>query len=381
MPDGIPAVCKDQEGTFCLDKGDGYWCNGNLLTLCEVGKIGSSIACSNGCQSMQDGVDDQCKSNNPGTPDGDLLSVSKQGQCGVFSGTIDLWAGTGLSAWNQKDHDKDTIGTCDGLTIKSSGCLITSLAMLYEYLEKYRTVNGKTGNSPPMEDDWRTKKVNGATRGYAATTYTVDGAEKSGNCMAYLSTNPSGVSLQYHYNTAAGCIEYQAAVSIANSLNSGLPVVAGVHWISGKEDQHWVLVTGADADGVFFNDPWGGAKNVRPANGKLGSYTIDTFFTPYMAGIGGPDEDGTAFGENGQPLALDLATSRLPTILEESSDTEPTPDGDDVVGPADASPEIISEQPKTKSGGCAHGTGNPTGAMLVLILLLALACRRTAKEY
>lgn len=361
MPDGIPDVCQGEEGTFCQGKVGGYWCNGNLLTLCEGGVVSSSIACNNACLSLPDGQDDMCKPNTPGNPGGELLTVSQEGQCGAFSGDVDLWEGTGLTVWNQKDHDDDTLGTCDGLTIKSAGCLVTSLAMLYEFAGKYRTVGGKTGNSPPIEDAWRTKKVDGVTRGYAGTTYEIDGKTKTGDCLAYLDKNPSGISLQYHYNVSAGCIEYNAAVVIANSLNSGLPVLAGVHWVAGEEDQHWVLITGADASGVFFNDPWGGAANVRLGSGKLGSYTIDTFFTPYVAGMGGPDDDGIAFGENGQPMAMEEAVSRLPSIL------------DDEGNPGITIPQEEEAEVGGKSGGCSAVVAPGHMAWLFVVALLALA--------
>ena len=395
MPPGIPDVCQGEPGLFCQGKDDGYWCNGDLLALCSGGQAENALACANGCVSMPPGVDDQCKAAPSADPDGQLLTVTNQGGCGAFFGDVDLWSGTGLPAWNQKDYDDDQLGTCPGLTIKSSGCLITSFAMLYGYMGVERSVGGDTGSSPPIEDAWRSVKVNDHCRGYAQDTYEYDGETVSGDCLAYFDTNPAGVGLQYHYNVMAGCIEYNAALAIATSLNSGMPVVAGVHWQSGKEDQHWVLIIGADNNGVILVDPWGGKTGVRLETGKLGSYTIDTFFTSYLVGgIGGPGESSVVIDDTGQPLAPQALVSRLPEILEE--DEEPIEDQGDLEQ-SDAGQAAVdsTDEPdqdantpdagevKTQSSGCSTtgpGTRSTWPALLVLLLLMGVAAPTMARR-
>lgn len=359
MPDGQPDVCKDEPAwSFCQGKADGGWCNGALLVQCASGQQLSSVACPNGCLPMPEGTDDVCEPS-PQDPGSDLLTVTKQGECGVFSGNVDLWAGTKLPVFNQKSWPNDQLGTCAGLTIKSSGCLVSTLSMLYAYLGVTRTVGDQTGNSPPLEDAWRSVLVQGHTRGYAAA-YTDDGAYL-GECNVIWATNPPGVTLQHHYNPASDCIRYAEAVAIAQSLNSGMPVVAGVHWIAGLEDQHWVLVTGADSDGVRFNDPWGGAEGIHLADGKLGAYTIDTFFTPSLnGGQGSGEEEGGLIDENGNPIEDESSISRMPSNLDD--DGNPT------------GLIVVEEDEAGSSGGCSATPGAPPGpGGLLLVVALAAA--------
>jgi hypothetical protein len=368
MPEGQPDICKEPgQPSFCQDKTDGGWCNGDLLVQCAAGQQISAIACPNGCLLMPDGTDDLCEPS-PQEPGNDLLTVTKQGECGAFSGSVDLWAGTKLPVFNQKSWPNDQLGTCTGLTIKSSGCLISTLSMLYAYLGVTRTVDEETGNSPPLEDAWRSILANGHTQGYAAA-YADDGTYL-GECNVIWGTNPPGVTLQHHYNPATGCIRYAEAVAIAQSLNSGMPVVAGVHWISGLEDQHWVLITGADSVGVRFNDPWGGAEGIHLADGKLGAYTIDTFFTPSLnGGIGSGEEPGAVIDENGQPLDDERGVGTLPSILDDDGNPQGT---------------LIIDEDEAKSSGCgtagtpARLAGNPAAPLLLLaalsLVLATLSC-------
>jgi hypothetical protein len=369
MPDNLPDICKGEAGGFCQGKADGAWCNGDLLVHCAGGGQSSSVACPNGCQSMPEGTDDLCQ---PGasTPSGTLLTVSNNGGCGVFAGNVDLWTSTGFPVFNQKDYPNDTLGTCEGLTIKSSGCLISSLAMLYEFLGVQRSVGDQSGNSPPLEDAWRSELIQGHTQGYAAAYD--DGGDYLGECNAYWNANPSGVALQYHFNGASGCVSYDSAVIIAESLNSGMPVIAGVHWLPGFQDQHWVLITGADSEGVRFNDPWGGAAGIRLPNGKLGSYTVDTFFTPYLVGgLGGGDDEAGLFDEEGQPVEDERSISRLPTIQDEEE--------------ASTGGLVVEEDESGQAGdGCGLTSGPPSIAFSLLFLLLAasllVARRRLARK-
>jgi len=302
-------------------------------------------------------MDDLCEPS-PGRPGDEQLYVTKQGECGVFGGSVDLWADSELPVFNQKDYPNDTLGTCTSLTIKSAGCLISTLSMLYEFLGVDRTVGDLTGNSPPIEDAWRSVLVSGHTRGYAAA-YADDGTYL-GECNTIWGKNPAGVTLQQHYNPLTNCIRYQEAVAIASSLNSGMPVVAGVHWIAGLENQHWVLITGADSGGVRFNDPWGGAAGIHLADGKLGAYTIDTFFTPIVTGGQGSGEEGGAvIDEDGQLIEDDRGIGSLPSIL----DDEGNPQGG----------LVVTEDEPASSGGCSATSCGPAPCAGILLLLLLAA--------
>ena len=358
MPPGVPDVCIGEPGTACVGKGDGLWCNENLLVLCQGGTQASSVACPFGCQTNGPGIDDTCKPGMDGPPDGTLVAV-KSGNCGQFQGSVNLWEGKGLAAWNQKDYPNDTLGTCDGLTIKSAGCLVTALSMLYEFLGVHRVVADQSANSPALEDEWRSQiQQDGHTRGYAYTEYIVGGVAKSGECLTMWDANPEGVAMQNHYNVSAQCVDYPAAVAIAASLNSGLPLVAGVHWVEGQEDQHWVLVVGADANGPIFVDPWGGLESLHLDDGALGSYTIDHFYTPYLAGgMGGGGNTSVVFDAQGQPASADASTGTLPAIL----DDEGQPQGG----------LVVTEDGVIEGGsGCsAGGAGGPLAIFLVLAML------------
>ncbi len=362
MPDGQPDVCKEaQPWSFCQDKADGGWCDGDLLVQCESGGQVSAVVCPNGCLPMPEGTDDLCEPS-PQEPGDSLLSVTKQGECGIFSGSVNLWAGTKLPVFNQKSWPDDKLGTCSGLTIKSSGCLISTLSMLYAYIGVTRTVDDQTGNSPPLEDAWRSVLVEGHPKGYAAA-YTDDG-KYLGECNVIWGKNPPGVTLQQHYNPSTSCIRYQEAVAIAQSLNSGMPVVGGVHWIAGLENQHWVLITGADSGGIRFNDPWGGGSNLYLGQGALGAYTLDSFYTPsYSGGQGSGEEEGALIDENGEPIDDERSVGTLPSVLDDDGNPQ--------------SPLVIEEDDAPDSGGCTTAlAGRPSDertALLLLALLVPLA--------
>lgn len=312
----LPDVCSTPGGGgFCSDKTDGYWCNGDMLVACKGGAQSSGLNCANGCQSMPAGQDDKCVISSPNVPPGQSIAVADVNGCAAFSGNLDLYAGKGLPIFDQTDYPNDQLGTCADTTIKSDGCLITSFSMLYAYLGLTRTVNGQTGIDPRIENEWR--KANG---GY------------TGGCLAYWNVNPPGLTMQSHTNPTI-CLSTTAAQAIATSLNSGMPVIAGLHWgenCSGScENWHWVLVVGADAGGLLINDPYGGHGSVH-LDIHNPKYIVDWFFTPVLAGSGGASGPGVAVDESGVPLQGNDAYAPKP-INPGGSEATPTPGGD-VVG-------------------------------------------------
>lgn len=367
MPPGTADKCgepPDPPAGFCDGKMDGFWCNGMTRTLCGGGGIVSEEQCENGCKTMPEGVDDTCIASPIDPPDqppeSKQISVTKVGDCGYFDGHVNLWTGTGLPVWNQLDHPGVTLGTCDGLSIATSGCLVTTLAMLYEYLGVERTVGEQKGNSPEIENLWRSQMNGGHTIGFAGTNYTAGGVDKWGECLVIWAKNPPGVSLHGHYNPLANCIRYQEALAIAGSLNGAMPVAVGVHWVPGAENQHWVLAVGADANGLIINDPYGGLANARLDQNNLGNYVVDSFYTPQITGGGGTDPYGGAFDEDGNPLGDDSG-DEVPIIRDPGEGEEGDPG------------YKVGESEVRTSGCSASGRAEGLQSLLVLLALAGLA--------
>jgi len=366
QPPGVADKCATppSDPGFCASKADGHWCDGQSLTLCQGGQMATAVACANGCQWDPVEMNAFCMSSDGGNePKEGPLTVTNSNGCGVFSGSLDLWAGSDVPVWDQTDYPNDTLGTCNGLTIGNSGCTITSLAMLYEYLGVEREVGGESGNGPVIEDAWRSQLLEGHTIGYAGTNYTSGGKEKFGECLVLWGRNPIGVALQQHENGSNSCVGYEAAVVIANSLNGGRPVVAGVHWSAGESNQHWVLIRGADAQGVLINDPWHGLAGARLDDNDLGNYVIDRFFTPFGDGIGSPEEPSGVYDEQGKRLEDEETATPVPIVVEA---------GFPIAGDEDATIEEYTTGCGISRGGGTFHAGWGLGLAVVLAALLAV---------
>ncbi len=371
------ATCSLKTKGFCAGKTDGAWCDAGLLSTCKGGKVASAFPCPKGCEVMPNGVPDQCKPDlPPANSGGGALKVSEKNGCAVFSGNVNLWAGKGLKVYDQKAYG-DQLGTCPGLTIHSSGCTITSLSMLHEYLGLNRQVDGKNGNTPDLENAWRK-----AHDGYGHTKY--DG--KEGDCLVYWSKTAGGLVPAPHYNDSNSCLSVSAAQAIASSLNAGMPVVVSVHWAGGNpawyggsENWHWVLVVGADAQGLILNDPWGGKQEIRPSQGGLGSYVIDTVYT-FFFGPGGPNLSIAALDETGEPMADEKLPNSLEQIPGDGVDpgVDAGPNGGDA-GATDGAgwAGVAGAGSSAKSSGCASGpTGSAAAVLLAMAMLAVVWARR-----
>ena len=363
------ASCNWKKAGFCAAKSDGAWCDGGLLTTCAGGAVANVFACPTGCQQNSAGIADACKSDLPASGGGGgALQVSSSNGCAQFSGSVNLWSGKDLPAYDQKAY-ADGLGTCPGLSIHSSGCTITSLSMLHAYLGLDRSVGGKSDHTPPFENQWRTEHS-----GYGQTTY--DG--KTGNCLVIWGKEPSGLLGSPHHNDASGCLSPSAAQTIATSLNAGMPVVAGVHWGKGGqgEDWHWVLLIGADANGPILNDPWGGKAGVHLSQGALGSYTIDTFYTFFFApGGGNNDLQQAPPSDKGDPLPADQLPNSLQWLTDDgklASQTDPNSAdvslSQDGFSLGDAGASITA---KPAASGCsAQSSPGKSGGIWVLCALM-----------
>lgn len=425
MPAGVPDVCKSAGSNACTGKANGTWCSGTDVVQCGGGQIIKAVTCAKGCAQPADGAG-ACKLKSSGfcsgKADGDYcdgtvlitcatggavgnfvcpkgcqgtacstvgsgasgsLSVGESGGCATFSGSIDLWQGKNLPVWNQKDYSQG-LGTCPGLTIHNSGCTITSLSMLHNYLGLKRQVDGKEGNDPVTENAWRSQ--NG---GYAGTSYELGGKKVSGKCLVLWGQAPGGLVPSKAHNDSASCITPKAAKFIASALKAGMPVVAGVHWAGGdasfygsSEDWHWVLIVGADEGGVRINDPWGGKAGVHLNDGGLGKYVLDDLYVFWFAGQqpGGmapaPVDDGEPTTEDGLPKTLEFVDETLPSIVTATVDAGGTGDtagtGADTAGDGFTIGKTPPSTPAASDSGCGAVSRPASGASGLLLLLVVL---------
>jgi uncharacterized protein YvpB len=152
----------------------------------------------------------------------------------------------------------DQLGTCESLTIKSSGCAVTSLAMLYAYYGV--TVQGpgqEKGMSPRILDYWLT--TYGGYGGGCLINWTQAKAPSTMRILIkgdWINDGLPGYNL-------AGLNASGRRAAIADELAKGHPVIAWVDWygmIGGvtKYWMHFVVIKGQTAGGDFYiNDPAG----------------------------------------------------------------------------------------------------------------------------
>ena len=370
------AVCKATTTGFCGAKTNGDWCDGELLTTCSSGKTSKVVPCSAGCQTNPPGTADACAFKVPNPPpsgEGGLLTPIEYKGCATFTGFVDLWKDSGLPVWDQKDPKwgGDQLGTCPGLTIHNSGCTITSLSMMHNLLDLTRTIGSESGNDPGFENKWR-KAESG---GYGTTDpYPYGGKMVTGDCLVAWSEAAGGLVPHDKHNDSKSCLTQVAAQFIANSLNAGMPVVAGVHWPENPsqhdeaENWHWVLVVGADKDGLILNDPWGGKERVRLSQGGLGSYTVDTLYTFWSGGNGNGNFKGAALDEMGVPRADEDLPNSLPILGQPQ--TQPD------AGATDTTSAPVYGSPS--SGSCTASPMAPLGGWLVgfAVMVVVLVMRR-----
>ena len=289
---GTPDLCDYQDpAAFCASYGDGAWCNGpDELIVCAGGAVAGSSPCPVGCIKNPPGSPDACAQPagcQAGLSGAPLSVVVDENCCPSFVGSTWL---SGVPVFDQTAYE-DQLGTCEGETIHSWGCLITSFTMVYEYAGVYRTVDGVAkANSPSNENEWRTD----GNQGYACCEG--ECGDGKGICCAYWNTNPPGYGgvTKVDNNNEDGCfLSVPAANAIAAEMNAGSPLLAWVQ--SSYTTQHWVVVVGVDANGtLLLNDPWHGVKGskISGSNG-LGPYNnLVMLFTRGGIGRGGADVEG-----------------------------------------------------------------------------------------
>jgi len=87
MPQGVPDQCKKAAPAgFCSGKSNGKWCDGAKLITCKSKKLAAQTTCQHGCKSNAAGVPDQCKDPPPtgfcaGKPDGKWCDGNKLASC------------------------------------------------------------------------------------------------------------------------------------------------------------------------------------------------------------------------------------------------------------------------------------------------------------
>ncbi|MDW7733236.1 MAG: hypothetical protein SCH66_12520 [Methanolobus sp.] len=167
------------------------------------------------------------------------------------------------------------LGTCNGCTITSDGCVVTSLAMVFSYYgvavtvpaEHSSTGNVRTGMDPAILDDWFTWK-----EGYDTNT-----GGCPGKCLMNWKILPGGLTVSdRQYNPKTDGISEETYNFIDSALASGNLVIAGVHWDNKKENSHFVVITRRVGNTYAIIDPMGGTETTLE-KGVLGSYIIDYY--------------------------------------------------------------------------------------------------------
>lgn len=175
-----------------------------------------------------------------------------------------------IPVFDQTKYDR-RLGTCKGCTLRSDGCVVTSLAMALAYYGVTVTVPPEhsstgaelTGMDPEILNDWLTWK-----NGYNPT---IKGCP--GKCILNWQAIPGGITvsdLQQNNNNK------ETYRFIDTALASGGLVIAGVHWDGKKEASHHVLITRRTGSTYTIIDPYGGRETTLE-KGTLGSYVIDHY--------------------------------------------------------------------------------------------------------
>ena len=195
--------------------------------------------------------------------------------CLVFWSSFTVFA-LNIPVLNQHSS-QETLGTCDGCTIYSDGCAVTSLAMVLQFFnfnnltvpaEQSETGLEKVGLSPSIVDDWLLWK---GGYSYCDPSPPVN-CPCRGDCMMRwpnLHNILPGLSVSdIHYNNSATGIDEQTYNFIDRALSNNRPVIARVN------NFHFVVITSRNGDTYNINDPWNGVQTTLEA-GELGSYHVN----------------------------------------------------------------------------------------------------------
>jgi hypothetical protein len=211
-----------------------------------------------------------------------------------FPAVADITLPAQVPAFNQAYSDEDgywgdcglgTYGCTD--TIATSGCVITSLAMVLDYYGVELSIpkefacdnRDHTGMDPGILNDWL--KLRG---GYGKC------GSELGHCCLRWDHLPSQISTTTYVNESEKGLDDEALLVIDQALRNGYPVVCGVHWgehcnwsLTENEDCHWVVITGKHGSAYEIIDSYDGHTKERQGvrttleHGTLGSYTIDRY--------------------------------------------------------------------------------------------------------
>ncbi len=178
-------------------------------------------------------------------------------------------------------------------TIGAVGCLITAFAMVLDfygvelYVPREESCRGRAqkGMDPGILNDWL--RMHG---GYGRCQ-----VNSVGKCCLKWTALPPQISLSSHENRSEPGIDAASRAIIDRALDSGRPVIAGVHFWGGscrssdrrREDCHWVVITGRLGNDYVIIDPYN-RDHTNPegtvttlSRGVLGAYTIDRFVVVY----------------------------------------------------------------------------------------------------
>lgn len=190
-----------------------------------------------------------------------------------------------IPLFNQRDYNQ-TLGTCNGCTIASDGCAVTSLVMVSKFLniqnikvpsDSSSTGTERIGLDPEILDDWLTWKDG---YDYNATTC-------PGLCLMKWSILPMGLTASpRQYNSSTTGISPETYEYIDKALANRNPVIAGVHWSNQPEDSHFVVITSRIGNTYNINDPWDGEATTLD-NGVLGRSTNSHYIIDHYRSFSG----------------------------------------------------------------------------------------------
>ncbi|MCO4763303.1 MAG: M23 family metallopeptidase, partial [Myxococcales bacterium] len=336
------ATCSEVGTQLCDTGPDGARCIGSKLVDCQGGEAVSAAHCVNGC-TLDPASGPQCVIAGSGAP----------GQIAVTEGDTGCFSVVGsrvvqVQPQNQLIHDAQ-LGQCTDRSIAVDGGLITSLSMVYATLNKPRDVLGVKGNTPPLENVWRTQQ-----QGYRSC-----GGSEADVCCVRWSKQPQDVG--FTWISGAGCLSKTAAMTAASALVSHVPVVVGGH--TQGEATQWRLLIGVNAHGWVFIDPKGGG--VIDASGETPDpFVVDVLAIPFIDSTAtGLIRDETGRAMTDQELPGGITTAPAPIDSPDTSGIKATP------APTQSSDD----------GGCSAtplARRHPIGWIGLICVVVALLVRR-----
>jgi MYXO-CTERM domain-containing protein len=359
---GVPgqASCEAAEAVACVGKDDGTHCIGSAVVACASGEAALVTPCVNGC-AVDSAFGPSCVQASQ-TAAALGVAVDAAG-CASLQGDFVL---STVAHQSQLGEDAQ-LGTCPDRTVQSHGAFVGALSMVYATLGAPRTVLGVSGNTPALENAWRTQHD-----GYGDC-----GAP--GVCCPRWDRDPEPIGFDLSAPLPT-CLPSQVVARIATSLVAGRPVVAEVRAPGGVGAGRFVALVGVDKVAGWLVLDSAATAEVRPLSSVLaGGAELARVALPRLDGEGLHDLDGKPIADGGvAPLV----------------DADPVDGGGSTdVGDAGGAPEVFGDGggldlgtgagiPRAEPSGCSAGRDRPvpTIAWLLLAALIVIGSRRRRRS-